>query len=273
MNNCQGCRYFRSFPFDDGNSCNLTGYALDDDPKGCIHYDAYKYDDEDSFNNEVEIQASTLVENLRTAIRHEYESEIRRLETELETLKHYRDEKDLFDKTVSTLKWKVQMLEKEIEQRAKQLRLNEFIEFAYKPCYVVSSSTDYMYEKCDKCDENRFIHFKSPSGKELTENCKCAERKFTYYVEEARLVKFIEDDKRPEQEFPGVYVEFLVDHDLVKFDRHMLSDLHTYRIFYNGKEKLEDMDSWDLSNQYYRNNEDAEEAVKVLTSRLGKGEN
>ena len=230
---CQGCKYFKSFPFDDGNSCDFTGYALDDNPERCIHYT--EYDKEDSLSNEVEIQASELIQNLKNAIRHEYENEINNLKKELEELKHYKTEKDLFDKTVSILKWKVQSLEKCIEDKAKQLRLDEFIEFAYKPCYVVSSSNDFIAEKCDKCDENRLIHFNSPSGKELTEYCECAKRMFRYSVEEAVLVKFVEDDRRPEQEFTGVYVEFLADHDLVKISRNQLSDLHTYRVFYNGK--------------------------------------
>ena len=36
--------------------------------------------------------------------------------------------------------------------------------------YYIDDATGFL-PKCDKCDENRLIHFKSPSGRECTESC------------------------------------------------------------------------------------------------------
>ena len=44
--------------------------------------------------------------------------------------------------------------------------------------------------KCNKCDENRKIHFTSPQGKKYTEDCQCAKRRYKYFPKEATLCKF-----------------------------------------------------------------------------------
>ena len=45
-------------------------------------------------------------------------------------------------------------------------------------------------EKCDKCDEDRMIHFTSPQGRVLSERCECAKGYRTYFPEEVALYKF-----------------------------------------------------------------------------------
>ena len=50
--------------------------------------------------------------------------------------------------------------------------------------------THELREKCDKCDENRKIHFTSPQGKPYSEDCKCATRYYSYFPKEATLSKF-----------------------------------------------------------------------------------
>ena len=44
--------------------------------------------------------------------------------------------------------------------------------------------------KCDKCDENRKIHFVSPMGRPMTEDCQCAASKVFYIPKEESLVSF-----------------------------------------------------------------------------------
>lgn len=45
-------------------------------------------------------------------------------------------------------------------------------------------------EKCDKCDEDRMIHFTSPQGRDFSERCECAKCYRTYFPEEVALYKF-----------------------------------------------------------------------------------
>lgn len=50
---------------------------------------------------------------------------------------------------------------------------------------------DYVaLPKCDKCDDQRYIHFKSPSGKNLSERCACDKKKHKYVPQELSLVRF-----------------------------------------------------------------------------------
>ncbi len=41
--------------------------------------------------------------------------------------------------------------------------------------------------KCDQCDMNRYINFKSPQGRDMSERCECADRTYTWEVEEVAV--------------------------------------------------------------------------------------
>jgi hypothetical protein len=57
--------------------------------------------------------------------------------------------------------------------------------------------------KCDKCDENRRIHFKTPRGKETYEECECGVGNQVYYPEEFRCTEFYID--RSGKGLVGIY--------------------------------------------------------------------
>ena len=44
--------------------------------------------------------------------------------------------------------------------------------------------------KCDKCDKNRQVEFKSPLGRTFKEACECTKYTITYAVQEVELMKF-----------------------------------------------------------------------------------
>jgi hypothetical protein len=57
--------------------------------------------------------------------------------------------------------------------------------------YYIDDDTAYL-PKCDKCDENRLIHFKSPTGKDCTEPCPdCGTTYHKYYVKSVDTMKIL----------------------------------------------------------------------------------
>lgn len=58
-------------------------------------------------------------------------------------------------------------------------------------------------KKCDKCDDNRRIYYKTPMGRDANEMCECSEYKKMFYPMEYELVRFCintwgsDKDKRP----------------------------------------------------------------------------
>lgn len=74
-----------------------------------------------------------------------------------------------------------------MEERAVRLRLPDILKTLEYPAWIPKHRLIHIYEKCDKCDDNRLIHFFSPSGKELTEPCKCQAYKFEYIPEQGIL--------------------------------------------------------------------------------------
>ena len=92
-------------------------------------------------------------------------------------LKEFKLKKAEYDFHLRELKRSKELEIEQIRKEAEKKRLidvlkDNFMETAYYPQYTWK----YKYDKCDKCDENRCIHFKSPSGRELSEPCSCSER-------------------------------------------------------------------------------------------------
>ena len=79
---------------------------------------------------------------------------------------------------------------REAERNAKKMRLSELVEDRMVNAYGISRRFEYVHPKCSRCDENGKIHYKSPSGRECTEDCICREQKSVYYVTKAKIAKF-----------------------------------------------------------------------------------
>lgn len=70
---------------------------------------------------------------------------------------------------------------------ARKMRMEELVKGLTQTTYSVVSSSERL-PKCDQCDENRFVRYKSPSGREMTELCVCAEYRNEVVVRELEAV-------------------------------------------------------------------------------------
>ena len=155
------------------------------------------YDADDYFAepNEFEEQIEEFKQSLKDSVKDEIKERITSLEGQLAELKKFRDERNAF---VREYEAKVREAQKEArdakihakvaEDKWKKARLHELLGEYLTVGWKVGSSFE-IGEKCDKCDDNRRIHFLSPSGKKLSEECACAKRYYRYFPKEAKLAK------------------------------------------------------------------------------------
>lgn len=119
-------------------------------------------------------------EILRDSVKKEYQEEMERLRKENQELSKIKNN------------WDVAV--ENAEKNAKRTRLYELLKPFLKTAYAAQYEYGYIHEKCNKCDKDGYIHFKSPSGRDMTEQCECREKKPFYApveVEEFRLSQFI----------------------------------------------------------------------------------
>ena len=156
----------------------------------------YDYDDYWAGLSEFDQQIEEFKDLLRNSVKDEIKEKIASLENELSELKEFRDEKDKFiqecESKVREAKREAEVAirtAKESEEKWKKARLHQLLGDYLTVGWKVGNSWEYG-EKCNKCDENRKIHFTSPQGKKYTEDCQCAKRHYKYFPKEATLCKF-----------------------------------------------------------------------------------
>ena len=156
----------------------------------------YDYDDYSAGLSEFDQQIEEFKDSLRNSVKDEIKEKIASLENELSELKEFRDEKDKFiqecESKVREAKREAEVAirtAKESEEKWKKARLHQLLGDYLTVGWKVGNSWEYG-EKCNKCDENRKIHFTSPQGKKYTEDCQCAKRHYKYFPKEATLCKF-----------------------------------------------------------------------------------
>ena len=129
---------------------------------------------------------------LLKTVKAEYVAEMERLRKENEELRPYKEQKASFDRQLKAIKLEY---ERKLQQLAQDLRNQTMQEF-FGPEQISAWRVTTKYTqgpKCDRCDENRVIRFKSPLGKDMSESCTCAQTLITYVPTEAVMVKFCID--------------------------------------------------------------------------------
>ena len=90
--------------------------------------------------------------------------------------------------------------------------------------------------KCNKCDEKRVIHFKSPRGQELTELCDCAFGKMVYKPIELTLIKFYK--------YRDEIIRCFIDRDHTSENYWEYEDATSN--IYDGKTSFENLTCWGI---------------------------
>lgn len=132
------------------------------------------YYDEDFYNepSEFEQQVEEFKESLLTAVKEEYKAEIDLLRKEnadlQEVKRNFESIKHDYNQKVRELETQKINLKNEVRRERLLELMGDFKAELFSPRRNSKSGP-----KCDKCDKNRRIHFLSPSGNKLYEDCIC----------------------------------------------------------------------------------------------------
>lgn len=122
--------------------------------------------------SEFDRQIEEFKDALREDVKRETLEEIERLKKELDELRDFKERKDEIEKEYREKMREAKIAAAEAEHKWKNARLHALLGE-----YLVGGFTvkcEFIQgPKCSKCDENRRIHFKSPSGRDMSENCLC----------------------------------------------------------------------------------------------------
>lgn len=155
----------------------------------------YDYDDYWGEPSEFEQQVEEFKYALRNSVKDEIKEKIASLEKELAELNEFKKDKNKiiqeYENKVKEAKREAESTirkAKESEEKWKKARLHQllgdYLTVGWKAAY-----TRVYGEKCDKCDDDRKIHFTSPQGKKYTEDCQCATCYYKYHPKEVMLSK------------------------------------------------------------------------------------
>lgn len=151
---------------------------------------------EDFFNegpSDYELFMNDLKETLKKSIKDEFIKEMDKLRAENKRL---QDVKENFEQIKLDYAHKEQELKAREQDMEKNLARKKIMELATiadmkAQIYYIDDDTAYL-PKCNKCDENRLIHFKSPTGKDCTEPCPdCGTTYHKYYVKPVDTMKIL----------------------------------------------------------------------------------
>lgn len=122
--------------------------------------------------SEFDQQIEEFKDALREDVKRETLEEIERLQKELAELRDFKERKDEIEKEYREKMRAAKIAAAEAEHKWKNARL-----YALLGEYLVGGFTVKCEiipgPKCSKCDANRRIHFKSPSGQDMSESCLC----------------------------------------------------------------------------------------------------
>lgn len=133
--------------------------------------------------SEYDMMVEEFKDTLRKSVTKEWIDRMNKLEKENNELqeikKNFEAIKKDYEQKKQQCEREKEMVIRDAEQNAKRMRLKELLQDVQKSYW--KPSPRYVYtKKCNKCNKNRKITFKSPNGKTLSEDCQCLKSAFAY---------------------------------------------------------------------------------------------
>lgn len=154
------------------------------------------YYDEDFYMEpcEFEEEIENLKESISKSIQKKFVDEMEALRAENETLREFRDNKEKYAYKLKELEIEYQLKMKEAERKADSKKLKDLLRAFAVTGYRVNCEYK-IGPKCDRCDKDRKIHFLSPMGRSMEEECNCAKKTSTYSPKRVSLIRFDVEEK------------------------------------------------------------------------------
>lgn len=213
------------------------------------------YYDEDFYEypNEFEEDLYAFKEALASSVKEKYLEKMNALEQENRELREFKDRQAEYKKELERIRFNYEIKKQNAERDARSYRLRDLLKdfsvIGYRPI-----NNPIKKPKCDKCDENRRIHFKSPSGKEFTEPCECANWNAHYEPRQVELFKFYAGNKLTDM--------YYTKQESEEYDRF---DLHSNVCSSLSDVKLEELNSYYV---VFLKEEDCKKYCEWLNERI-----
>lgn len=202
---------------------------------------------EENWCEEPRKEETALIEAIKENVKQDIKQEMERLRKENEELQQYKQERQEVE---NIKKWYESRLQTEVEAYKRTLR-QEKIKELFGDYICTGWGVDYdaiLPPKCNKCDKDRYIHFKSPSGKDLEEPCSCGKAKKTYKPVELSLIRFNEYENKIRRYFieegKESYEQYGEGTNRIYDGKVPFEDLMCWRIVFLDKETCERYCAW-----------------------------
>ncbi|WP_068505903.1 hypothetical protein [Paenibacillus kribbensis] len=220
------------------------------------YYDRDFYDEPSEFEQKVD----ELKETLMDSVKDEHKQEVDRLRKENAELQEVKRNLESIKREYNQKCVEIDMQKRDLLYEVRKERLAQLMgDFQVE--LFKAYPTHENGEKCDKCDENRYIHYKSPQGKNQTEKCDCSKGR-TVYKPTAHVCSNFESRSG---KFIAWYKEYK-DADGMRLEELSFSDVP--RLIYNG-ERFEDIKERYFT-VYFKTEEECQTYCDWLTEQEGK---
>jgi rubrerythrin len=224
---------------------------------------------DDFYNDDYSEMDQFLDELKQTALKNtkeEFLKKMERLEKEnaelQEVKKNWNQLKREVEREKENYKFDKDKLEREIAYK----KINELLDIANwtDKLYYITDVNAHL-PKCNNCDDNRYIHFSSPTGKDCTEICPiCGQNYYKYVVKECPTfrLKFNSEGR------------VAVESYFIKTDRWGDSTIYTKQNVYEGS--VEDFyfnDSYKIRHTGFRSKELAQQICDKINKDNGVPDN
>ena len=194
-------------------------------------------------------------EKIKNGLNAEVKEKIEKLEAENKRMKAIVDNYDDLVReaknTKKEYKWNEKIERERIEREVKGLPINELLNPLKKTFWSVTVDKYIKQPKCNKCDENRKIYFKSPQGNEFWEYCKCSNDICHYAIKEELIIEIIasKSDKEIRYYFENIstnYYEadYILKSDELIYKGQPFDEVNRYACFFESKEKAQEYCDW-----------------------------
>lgn len=171
------------------------------------------------------------------------------LQVVLDTIHAYQEKESKEIHEIDTLQKENESL-RETLKNADERKLRDLLSQVMFTGYRVDMK-HIQRPKCDKCDEYRQIHFVSPTGRNMTEDCLCATAVVRHSPKEVSLVSFNVSDKvssfyaKVYNSKDSYYDKYNICTDLYDKDKEQsFESLNKYKIVFLNKDDCQAYCDW-----------------------------
>lgn len=197
----------------------------------------YDYDDADFYEDEsLEMIIGELESAFKRSIKKQITDEMSRLKKENEKLQKIKDKWEEKIREIDAIK-------KQTEEELKKATLHDILSLISSTFYMIGQEYEYTKDKCDKCDEERRIHYLSPLGREMIEECECSEKEWINVPKEVEVFKICQKYRSESPKDIGIYYRYNEQESYYScniYKNQSFEEVDTYNLLFRDKKKAQE---------------------------------